>query len=305
MRVAVIGLGSAGSRHSELLAELGHEVVGHDPAVASEPSFEAAIAGADAVVIASPSSLHAEQACAALAAGRRVLVEKPLAVDPAGSARVLAAGGECGVAMNLRFHPGVLRLRELVQSGDLGEIRAAHVALGWDLRQWRPQQDYRGTYSAQAALGGGIVLDSIHEIDYLQWLLGPVAEVAAEVDHLSDLETDVEDIAVALLRMRSGALVTLHLDELAPAYRRECTLIGSERVARWDWVTSEVVVRRAGQAEWVIGIPADVRDTYRAVLEDFLAGPPRTSAEEGHAAVLVADAIKRSAREGRRVTVGG
>src|SRR5947209_2628537 len=117
MRVAVVGLGSAGSRHARLLLELGHDVVGFDPAVSAPPgvtqveSLVDAIARSDAIVVASPSSLHAEQAIAALAQGTHVLVEKPLATTAADAERVVEAAERasvvCGVAMNLRFHPGL------------------------------------------------------------------------------------------------------------------------------------------------------------------------------------------------------
>src|SRR6476661_2303461 len=127
MRVAVIGLGSAGARHARILLELGHEVVGFDPAAPPHEDIElsdtldAAIGRADAVIVASPNSLHAEQALAALELRKPVLVEKPLAVTVVDAERVTAAaertGAVCGVAMNLRFHPGVLELKRLVDQG--------------------------------------------------------------------------------------------------------------------------------------------------------------------------------------------
>jgi predicted dehydrogenase len=165
MRVAVIGLGSAGARHARNLLDLGHEVVGFDP-VASPPhedvelsdTLEAAIGRADAVIVASPNSLHAEQALAALELRKPVLVEKPLAVTVVDAELITAAaertGAVCGVAMNLRFHPGVVRLKRLVDEGALGDVRFAQVSFGYDLRRWHPESDYRLGYSARADLGG-------------------------------------------------------------------------------------------------------------------------------------------------------
>src|SRR5438309_1097253 len=114
MRVAVLGLGSAGARHARHLLELGHEVLGFDPVtppldnVRAAESLDVAIRESQAVIVASPSSLHFEQAVAALAQRRPVLVEKPLAVT-VGEAQVVVEAAEragvlCAVAMNLRFH---------------------------------------------------------------------------------------------------------------------------------------------------------------------------------------------------------
>jgi predicted dehydrogenase len=306
VRVAVLGLGSAGRRHAENLAALGHEAVGFDPAAPeSAPSAEEAIQGSDAVIVASPSSLHADQALAALAAGKPTLVEKPLAANAADAERVARAAHDsgviCGVAMNLRFHRGILGLRDLLP--ELGPVRLARSSFGYDLRLWRPGTDYRESYSAQAALAGGILLDAIHELDYLLWLLGPVESVGAELAQVSDLEIDVEDTALLSLRFASGALGAVDLNFVEPSYRRECLLVGSEATAAWDWNAGKILVRR-GDDERTVAVACDVQDTYRAVLEDFLSGAePRTPVEDGLAALRAVDSARRSAELGQRVPV--
>jgi predicted dehydrogenase len=319
MRVAVLGLGSIGSRHARNLLTLGHEVVGFDPRPPAEPepwarasSPSEAVADAEAVVVATPTSVHAEHAVLALERGLPVLVEKPMAVDPREADRVVAVAADrgltCGMAMNLRFHPGVLALRDLVSEGRLGEIRFAQVWCGSDLRTWRPGTDYRTSYSARAELGGGIVRDAIHELDYLTWLLGPAATVTAEVAHVSDLEIDVEDIGTALIRLASGALASVDLTYVDPVYRRGCLLVGAVATARWDWPRGTVEINRPDAAAEVLDVTADVSETYVAEMGDFLDAAqtgraPRTTAHEGREAVRLADALLRSAAEGRRVTL--
>jgi predicted dehydrogenase len=319
VKVAVLGLGSAGARHASNLLELGHEVVGFDPVapphdgrVERAGSLEAALDRADAVVVASPSSLHAEQALAVLEQGRHVLVEKPLAVNVADAERVVEAAGRagtvCGVAMNLRFHPALVELRRLLADGALGSVRFVQASFGYDLRLWHPGSDYRTGYSARADLGGGIVLDAIHELDYLLWLFGPVESVVAEVAHVSDLELDVEDVAVAALRFASGAVAAVDLNFFEPAYRRGCILVGSQAVARWDWSRATVTVSREGDEDEVVDVTCDLAETYRAELVDFLSavagrGAPRTPAMAGLDAVHLAEAAKRSALAGRRIAI--
>ena len=304
MKLAVLGLGSAGRRHAENAPSVGTRGLRLRSACPGQcKSAEEAIEAADAVVVASPSSLHAEQALAALAAGKPTLVEKPLASTVEDAERVADAArdGVCGVAMNLRFHRGILGLRELLP--ELGAVRFVRSSFGYDLRLWRPGTDYRESYSARAALGGGILLDAIHELDYLLWLLGPVASVSAELDRVSDLEIDVEDTALLSLRFESGVLGAVDLNFVEPAYRRQCVIVGSEAVASWDWAAGTISVRR-GDEERSVDVAYDVNDTYRAVLENFLAGNPRTPAEDALEALRLVDAARRSARAGQRVELG-
>jgi predicted dehydrogenase len=314
LRVAVLGQGSAGRRHAEDLTALGCDVVAFDPrrpTVGAAASAEEAVRQADAVVIASPSSLHAEQALAVIDAGRALLVEKPLATSAADAARVVAAAQETGVpggvAMNLRFHAGVHCLRELLADEALGDIVYGAASFGFDLRRWRPDEDYRQGYSARAELGGGIVLDAIHELDLVQSLLGPVASVVSETASTAILDADVEHIAAAVLRLGSGALVTVDVNFVEPSYRRAILLVGSRATARWDWAAGTVTVATPDGTR-AIDVAQDVRDTYRAEIADFVdavgAGrAPRTTLREGLDAVRLADAVKRSAREGRRVAM--
>jgi predicted dehydrogenase len=326
MKVAVIGLGSAGLRHAANLAELGHEPIGFDPAPQADPragarpapgferagSLADAIHEAEAVIVASPNVEHAGQAIAALEAGRPVLVEKPLAVTlqdaEAIAAAAHSAGVTCAVAMNLRFHPAILRLRKLLEDGELGEPLTAHASFGYDLRRWRPGVDYRQTYSARAELGGGILLDAVHELDYLLWLLGPVADVTASVDRVSGLEIDVEDLVLATLRFRSGVRGLVDLNYFEPAYRRGCLLCGDAGVARWDWGEGSIRVRRSDREDDLIDVAADVSATYRAELSDFFAAleggsSPRTPVDQGVEAIRLADAIRRSSADGEVVKV--
>lgn len=303
----MLGLGSAGRRHAELLEAEGVRVLAFDPRL-GDTDPRAVIERADAVVVASPSSLHAEQAALALAAGRPVLVEKPLATTVA-QARALRPGPlTAGVAMNWRFHPAVLAARALLADGALGTVLQARVSFGYDLRRWRPDSDYRASYSARADLGGGIVLDAIHELDYLLWLLGPATSVIAETGHLSALELDgVEDTAAAVVRHAAGALAVVELNFHEPAYRRGFLLIGSDATASWAWGEGRVVVRDGAGGERAIAVSEDVGATYRAELRDFLDAvsedrPPRATLADGTAALALAEALRRSAASGRRQT---
>jgi predicted dehydrogenase/RimJ/RimL family protein N-acetyltransferase len=311
LRVAVLGQGSIGRRHAALLAELGCEVVTYDPvAGGSAGSEEAALDAADAVVVASPSSEHARQAEACVRRGIPTLVEKPLALDAphaAGLERLAAgAGVPLAVAMNLRHHPGVRAVRDALPG--IGRPLRAAVWCGSWLPGWRPGTDYRRSYSAQRALGGGILLDAIHEVDELLWLLGPAATVSALLPTVSDLEIDVEDVALLQLELASGVPATVTLDYLDRAYHRGTRVVGADATVAWEW-TSEAVVVSDGEGVRRIAAPSDVAPTYRDELHAFVQAVRDGRALESPAAeavgvMAVIDAARASHAGGRRVAVG-
>lgn len=173
-------------------------------------------AAVDLVYVATPPSSHLQYVRAAAAAGKHVLVEKPMALNAAeGRAMVAAcaaAGVELFVAYYRRFQPHVLRMRALLAEGAIGrpvqaavEIAASDVArrLAAGRREWRDDPAISG--------GGGLVDLGSHRIDLLVWLLGPVAEAHAVAARFHP-EAAVEQTAAVVLRMESGALCSVRGD---------------------------------------------------------------------------------------------
>ena len=250
MKLLIVGAGSAGLRHALSGCALGQEiaVMDADPERATIAAAKAnAVATFDrlgealawkpeAVVVATPNIHHVPQAIAALRAGADVLVEKPIS-DRAEAARELLAverqsGRKAFVVSNMRFHPAVAALRENLQC--VGKVRYARAYYGNYLPNMRPGADYRTLYCARADAGGGVMLDAIHEIDYLMWLLGPVSTVQAAKARLSDLDIDVEDFANIVLAHGNGAQSVITLDYLRPWKRRGCEIVGEKGLLLWE-----------------------------------------------------------------------
>lgn len=316
MRIAVLGQGSIGRRHATNALLLGHEVVAWDPLVhpvdgsAAAASPESALAGADVAIVASPSNEHATQARLALVHGCHTLVEKPLALAAAEVTPLEelaeARGLTLGVAMNLRFHPGVLAVRSAVASGALGDVLAGRAWFGSWLPGWRPGTDYRTSYSAQRALGGGVLLDAIHEIDYLTWMLGEVEWVTATLATVSDLKINVEDIALLQLTFASGTRAVLSLDYLDREYDRGCRLVGSQGTVAWSWGAEELSLVTADGSRSTTTVPSDAGPTYKAELAAFLdatggSGSPSATAADARRSLAVVEAARESAVTGVRV----
>jgi predicted dehydrogenase len=267
----------------------------------------------DGVLVCTPPSSHVALARRALEAGAHVFVEKPLANDTAEvpalldlaerSDRVLAVG------FNLRFLPSLRRVKALIDSGRVGKIFAARAAFGFYLPEWRPGRDYRDNYATRSAEGGGVLLDLIHEFDYLGWMFGEAAEVFCTAGHLSPLAGDTEDLAEVTVRFACGVLAQVHLDYLRRAYRRDLEIIGDTGVITWDYRTRAVQVLGPApdQVEAQDGSTDAANETmYVEEIRHFvrcMEGSERSLVDgrEALRSLRMVEAAKQSASEGRWV----
>lgn len=305
-----MGAGSIGTRHAHNLLGLGADVALAD----ADPDRAATVEGArgvafdldamegwDGVVVATPTAFHAEHALAALSSGSAVLVEKPLAAGEEGLDDLVAKAGErLTVGYNLRLHPALERFRGLLESGRTGAVTLVRAWFGSHLPDWRPAVDYRSTYSAQAALGGGVLLDASHELDLLVWMFGPGWTVeGAVMARCSGLAIDVEDVTAAVLRSGSGFPAVVTLDYVSARYRRGLEVVGADATLRLDWVTGTIEVEDASGIT-VEECSMDVDISYVREAEAFLAlvrgsAGPVVSAEEGAATVRLCARIREAA----------
>lgn len=303
--VLVVGGGPVGKRHARVLDAAGARVAVADPSLDRARAVDPARAvpfdldhldGYDGIVVASPTSAHLEQTLAAMDTGARILVEKPVALSRVGTDALRSAADQVMVGFNLRFHPPVAKLIALAHEGRAGRITSVRVWFGSYLPDRRPTVDYRLTPSARAALGGGVLLDSVHELDLLVWLLGPTfGVVGAQIARLGDLEIDVEDTVQALLRHESGVLVDVFLDYLSRRYRRGLEIIGTEATLRLDWAREVIEVESEGDVEVEPAIDSPAC-SYERQAERFISWvcddvPPPVNAIEGLASLELADQI--------------
>jgi len=247
VKILVVGCGSIGARHVRNFSALAEtsvtdanldlaRKVAEETGAALQAGLEQGLAWRpDGVVVAVPNDLHLPVALRAVEAGAHVYVEKPLSDSTAGAREFLdraeALGREVFVGCNMRFHPAVAGLKEHLPR--IGRPLFARAHYGNLLPNMRPGQDYRTLYCARRASGGGVILDAIHEIGYLSWLLGPARLESCTADRLSDLEIEVEDFASLVLRHGSGALSQVQMDYLRPCKRRGCEIVGTEGVLCW------------------------------------------------------------------------
>jgi predicted dehydrogenase len=251
VRTLVVGFGSIGARHARLLTELGCEsaVVSHRkvdfPDVYSDISSAVLDHRPDYVVVANSTHLHRNALLELAATGfsGRVLVEKPLfdcsLAIPGNKFSTLS------VAYNLRFHPLVQRLRSLMAHEVVLSVQAY---VGQYLPDWRPGTDYRQSYSASAARGGGVIRDLSHELDYLGWIFGAWKTVTALGGHVSSLDIDSDDLFVLLMQTERCPVLTVQLSYLDRVVRRRIVVNTERHTIELDLVAGSISIDRSVEA---------------------------------------------------------
>ncbi len=269
MRFLIAGLGSIGRRHLRNLLALGQrDIVLYRTHRATLPDDELAAFPAetdlrtalnryrpDAVIVASPTSLHLEVAIPAAQAGCHLLLEKPVAPDLQGVDELRRAAQETGarvlVGFQFRFHPTLRQVRAWLQQGAIGRPLFVRAHWGEYLPDWHPWEDYRQSYAARADLGGGVVRTLSHPLDYLRFLVGEAEVAWAYTARLSDLELQgVEDTAEIGLRFAGGALGSVHLNYHQRPAAHWLEALGTEGTIQWNYTTGEARLWQAARGQW-------------------------------------------------------
>ena len=277
---------------------------------------------ADAVTVAVPSGLHAEVGAQAAHGGLHVLTEKPIEITLAAADRLIAACRQAGVTLGCisqsRTEPDIAGAHAAVAAGRLGRMVLARADTKWFRSQkYYDEGGWRGTWELDG--GGALMNQSIHAIDILQWVMGPVTSVSAYAATLTH-EIEAEDNAVAAIRFASGALGVLEGSTSMKAGRPRrhefhgdagSIVLEDGRAVVWD-VADGAAAPSAGidpsdTAGKVVG--RIDHNPHRMQVEDFVAAigegrEPRVNGAEGRAPVELILAIYESAaRDGEPVTL--
>lgn len=321
LRIGILGCGSIGRRHARNLTALGQtDLVLFDPDPAARTALEGSLTGSfvetldgvwrshpEIIFVTSPPHLHVQQALEAARSGCDLFIEKPLShawdgVDEL-CAEIEKRGLVSMVGCNMRFHPGPARVRDLLAEGAIGSVIAARIHTGSYLPDWRPGTDYRRSYSASDAMGGGAILDSIHEIDLALWYFGPGRLLAAAAAPANAIGLDVEGVAEILIRHDSGALSSVHVNFVQRDYRRGCEAIGWDGTLYWDFSEGRVRCVRSKETSVFLQPPGWMLDQmYRDELAHFLGSVARrdrtvNTAKESLPALRIALAAREMSRQ--------
>lgn len=284
----------------------------------------------DIVNICTPSSMHSEQCIEAAKAGKHVIVEKPIDISLEAADRMIAACRDAGVKLTCifqrRYEDVIIKLKEAVEEGKLGQLNFGACHTKW----YRTQEYYdggawRGTWKMDG--GGALMNQSIHYIDLLQYIMGPIDEVFGYCATRAHERIEVEDIAAVTVRFKNGAVGMIEGNTAAfPGFYTRLDIYGSdgsviiqdEKIVEWKLKCEGVkVMDDYGNAEndtikvKCVEAPATRNADYEGHARQIQAFADAirnnlnipVAAEDGRYTLAVIQAIYESARTGRPVKV--
>ena len=323
VRVAVVGTGSAGQHHLEAFAAVDdvepvavtrrsdrREALSSAGVKTAVEIAEAVAMGVSLAVIATNTADHVRDGMAALESGCDVLVEKPLSVDAAEAAKLLAAsvtgGQKLYVACVLRFSESLNAFRSMLSR--IGRPHAVQIECRSYLPDWRSDRPYQESYSADP-VQGGVLRDLIHEIDYAAWLFGWPDSVFASLRNTGRLGIQTEELADLAWETSDGCRVSLSLDYVTRTPRRRMTALGDAGTLEWDGIRGTVSFEDAsGQTETCESVQSR-SEMFTAQARAFMASAagsaesPIATGTDGLKALAVCDAARVSSGSGSKEMV--
>ncbi|MCV0395956.1 MAG: Gfo/Idh/MocA family oxidoreductase [Rhizobiaceae bacterium] len=336
-RIAIVGLGMAVTPHAKGLLDLSDRVevaYAFAPSEARRKAFgekfpfplceslDVILAddSVEAVAVFTPANTHRDIGLACAAAGKHVLMEKPLDISNARAVELVEgcrrAGVKLGIVLQHRFRPAGLKLREILSDGDLGAI----VGCSTVIRLWRPQSYYdepgRGSFARDG--GGVLISQGIHTLDLMLSLAGEIAEVTGFATTTSVHRMETEDMVCAAARFANGAFGTIDATTAAyPGFLEEivmtcekgtATLRGTELLVQFRdgrKIAIEPDRSAGGTGADPMAFP---HDYHRAVMADFIEAvrsdrEPLVTGEEALKVHHLIDALIETGRTGKPMAI--
>lgn len=227
MNILIKGFGSIGKRHFEVLRQIYPQakidLISSQNIPNAFPSFQEirVLNNYDYFVLATPTSKHYEELVFLDKEidGKIIFVEKPLFSRIENF--IPSTKNQIYIGYVLRFHPLIQHAKKLVEENGAYFVE---VSCGSYLPNWRPNIDYRKVYSARLELGGGVLLDLSHEIDYLRWIFGDFKTIKGINTKISELKIDTDDLATFIITTECNTIINLTLNYFSKIPKRTITI---------------------------------------------------------------------------------
>ena len=285
-------MGSIGIRHLQVLGELGEfEIAAYRTKKGMKKvpeelggkiryffdENEAFAWNPDFMIVCNPTNLHLEYLLKAIDHNIDALIEKPVAnaynkIKEA-EKRIKKRKNRIYVGFNLRFHPIVKKVKEIIDARVYGNVLKANLYVGEYLPFWHPYEDYRKSYAARNELGGGSLRTFSHEIDLGQYWFGNYDKIFAKVSKISDLEIDVDDNTDIFAEMKKGMLLKLSMDYLNPLGERKGELFFENGLLKYNFLKMEIKFTDYATKESKILLKLENYDynaQYKSQMEKFM-----------------------------------
>jgi predicted dehydrogenase len=330
MNIAVIGAGSIGKRHLKTLSSLAseenikgircfdqnyeraEEAKNNNKNIKVSKTIEDAVKDVDIVFLCVPTSLHYDVWAEIKKLGDfNYFIEKPLSHTFNNCDEMIfhqkRINKHALIGYMLRLHPVLNRAKTLIQENTVGKVLSVRAESGFYLPFWHPWEDYRDFYMSWKVGGGGALLDTSHEIDYLMWMFGDIAYAQGYTQTISDLEMTADDYTACLFEFKNGIMGELHLDLLQPEESRYLKVVGSNGVLIADLISNTVTHNTIDDTNWKTEqIEVSFDDIYEEEVRNVIKcirgeKSKTTSIDEAAKVMQIVEAIRRSSSNGNRV----
>ena len=330
-KILIVGSGSIGLKHLSTIKKLLpnsevaflHHSIKKSSLQSADKSInrieDAIVYNADIIVLANPSSFHIDVAEKLIRPNIIFLIEKPISNSTFGLEQFFK---KCNlnkalitVGYNLRYFDSLQYFREQIHGGLIGKLYSIRVEVGQNLETWRKDQNYRNTVSASSRLGGGVLLELSHEIDYLLWIFGQIEWVQSINSTHRYADIDVEDTSRVVMNIKNnnhscGISCSLNMDFVRLDPVRKCYVIGEKSTLLWDGLNGVVSFYCVKSSKWKIIYKAydEIANSYIKQWNEIIKADNKlveiaASRNDGLKVLLVVNAIKESSIEGRRVKI--
>ena len=262
-KILIISLGSIGKRHIRVIKKLRPEIkinllrrkIPLNKSKEEELIYktftclkEAIKDGIDAAIIASPAKFHIKQSLQILKENIPIFIEKPISdnLESCFELKKLATKKNIPITVGyvLRHSKILNEFKKLIKENHIGKNIYAEIKYGSYLPLWRNNIDYRESVSSKSSLGGGVLLELSHEINYANWLFGPLKNLKSIAINTNLLEINVEDIAKIIAINNKNFLVQLHLDFCSNSEERFCKLYGTSGFINLDFKDKLITLKK-------------------------------------------------------------
>jgi predicted dehydrogenase len=264
MKFLIVGLGSMGKRRIRNLQYLkAGTIIGFDTRedrrneaekkynVQTFADFDKAMQEhPDALVISTPPDLHTKYALAAAASNKHFFIEASV-VDEGMDELINVCRGKKIVAApscTMRFNSSIQKIKEIVDSGEIGRPLAFSYHSGQYLPDWHPWEDYRKFYVAKKETGAAREIVSF-ELVWLTWIFGNISTVSCLKGKTSILDIDIDDIYQIIMKFRNGVFGHMQIDIISRVADRSCKIFAEKGVVFWNW-GEDIRVYTAKDKQW-------------------------------------------------------
>lgn len=280
MKIIFFGLGSIGQRHAKILLEnYPHDLYAFRSGISEAYNKlgikelhswgEVRNLEPDIAFITNPTYLHIETAIKCAEIGCKLFVEKPIDKDLKGLEKLLEIVNNkklvTYVAYNLRFHPVILRLKKYIENQKPLHVRVVCTSY---LPTWRPDTDYLQSYSANTSMGGGVILDLSHELDYTAYLFGGIKEIEGNYGKRSNVTVDTEDYVDFLAETKQSP-ANIHINFLSQLRQRYIQVDFDNLTIIGDIISAKVIEYKDEKLVKTIKLDYENGEEYKEQMKYF------------------------------------